>query len=73
MRIVPREQIPEAKVLRLAGSDRPVEVEAVIDANGRVKVNRVINVDGGYQTLTKPTGRFAIINDPKGNAPRPLA
>ena len=73
MRIVPRESIPEAKLLRLAGNERPVEVEAVIDVNGRVKVNRVIDVDNGHLTLAKPKGRFVIINDPKGNALKPLA
>ena len=61
MRIVPRESIPEAKLLRLAGSDRPVEVEAVIDVNGRVKVNRVIDAGGSRLTLAKPTGRFAVV------------
>lgn len=73
MRIVSRESIPEAKLLRLAGSDRPVEVEAVIDVNGRVKVNRVIDVDGGHMTLAKPTGRFAIVNDSKADTSKPLA
>ena len=73
MRIVNRESVPESKLLRLAGSERPVEVEAVIDANGRVKVNRVIDVNGVYMPLAKPTGRFAIINDPKGNVSKALA
>ena len=62
MRVVPRESLPETKLLKLAGSDRSVEVEAVIDANGQVKVNRVIDVDSGKVTLTKPIGRFVILD-----------
>jgi hypothetical protein len=61
MRIVSRESISEVKVLRLAGSERPVEVEAVIDVNGRVKVDRVIDVDNGHARLSKPVGRYAIL------------
>jgi hypothetical protein len=67
MRIVPRESIPEAKVLRLAGSDRPVEVEAVIDVNGRVKVLRVIDVDNGQPKLAKVTGRYDLLPNEPGN------
>jgi hypothetical protein len=71
MRIVPRESIPEAKLLRLAGNQRPVEVDAVIDVNGRVKVNRVIDADGPAGFLAKPTARFAIFGESKGDLPRP--
>ena len=72
MRVVPRESLPKTKLLRLAGNDRPVEIEAVIDANGRVKVNRVIDIDSDQVTLAKPTGRFAILAVPSGPSQRQL-
>jgi len=60
MRIVNRESVPESKLLRLAGSDRPVEVEAVIDVNGNVKVHRVVNDENPRARLSKPESRFKI-------------
>jgi len=66
MRIVDRESVPEAKLLRLGANERPVEVEAVIDVNGRVKVSRVFDAEGFGVVLAKPRTRFAIISDSKG-------